>query len=106
MFTRTQADVVWLGGGYVPTAADWIDLGTKIFRAVNAARGGAWAPSSPIVFSNGFFVDGLTEIAHGGELQTDSVTIPDGMWPRYADGHALRSRTLVQSMLTRQCSPR
>lgn len=105
-FSRTQADGVWLGAGYVPTAADWTSLSTKIFQAVNAVRGGAWAPSAAIVFSNNFFVDGPTEIAHGGELQTDAITVPDGTWPKFADGHALRSRTIVQPMLTRQSTPR
>lgn len=106
-FVRTQADGVWLGGGYVPSAADWQSLATKIFRAGNGTRGGAYAPSTPVVFATGGFnVTGLVRIAYGGELETDVLTLP-GLtnWPRYADGHELQKRTIVQSMLTRQSTP-
>jgi hypothetical protein len=109
MFARTQPDLVWLGAGYVPGAADWQDLNTKIFRAVNGVRGGTWAPkSAPIEFPDGKFeVTGATLVAHGGELEAERLQL-DGAdtWPQFAPGHALRQRLMYQSLLTFEAASR
>lgn len=100
-FTRTQADLTWTAGGYVTTAGDLEHLGRKVFQAINAVRGGAWNPSSPIEFtSGGFQITGPLLIAYGGSILTDKVELVGAdTWPMWAERHPMRSRKIAQRFL-------
>jgi hypothetical protein len=59
---------------YVPTAADFNDLDTKTFKALNGDEGGSWSPSAAIVVggSGMQLPDGSTWFAYG-TLQVDGT---------------------------------
>ncbi|MBS2017484.1 MAG: hypothetical protein JST00_31670 [Deltaproteobacteria bacterium] len=100
-FVATQPDLTWVDG-YVPPAADYADLDAKVFAALNGDRGGTWAPSSAIVIAgSGLQVVGPARVAYGGSLRTTDgsrFVLGDGDWPLFGEGHAQRSRVILQPL--------
>jgi hypothetical protein len=97
-FARTQPDGVWLGGGYVPSAADWSSIDAKIAAAVNGARGGTWSPAALISLSGASFtVTGPTLVAYGGVLTPSVVRLDGAAYPAIGASHPLRKRTVLET---------
>lgn len=110
-FVRTQLDATWQTGNYVPTLADWRSLDGKVFAAVNGDRGGAWAPTSPIVITSSFSgyvsVSAPVVIDYGGKVTLgntsgSNIKLAPGVWPQFASGHALQKRTILTSCIGRR----
>lgn len=112
-FTRTQTTSTWTvsgAGGYVTLQNDWQSLADKVFKTVNGDKGGTWAPSSPIVVnSSGMLVSSQAVINFGGKLKTTSgarFVLGNGEYPKLSTSHVGRTRTIRQSLLDCQSSPR
>lgn len=111
VFVRTQSNSVWTTGAYITLVSDWIDLDTKITKAINGDKGGCWAPIYPIILDgSGATISGPSLISHQGYLVLASasgagVLISDTSWPQLAIGHVGRTRTIVTSCLGRQAIP-
>lgn len=116
--SRTQPDATWNNGGaggYVPLRSDWEDLDRKVFQAINGDLGGTWAPSSPIIIQgSGLQASGLA-VDYAGSLESLSgarfffTNGGPGPWPKFlivnGKPHALSSRTILQSTITRRARP-
>lgn len=110
-FTRTQTDAVWTNDGaegYVLPRADLESLDAKQFKSINGDRGGVWRPSSPIVLTSngldagpGVKLTGPTRVDYGGKLTiaNNKLRLPDGEFPKFAPGHALREREILTPCL-------
>lgn len=100
--TRTQPDGTWITGYQIPRA-DFEDLDAKQFRGINGDRGGAYAPTAPIVIGGaGLACTGPLSIRGAGALTiagSATVVLGDDDYPELAEGHAGRSRVLLQSTL-------
>jgi len=108
-FLRTQTDGVWDGPGYITVQPDWIDLDSKVFRAINGDKGGCWTPSSPIsIGGSGLTVTPPTIVDYGGSLTTLSgarFKLGATNWPQISATHVGRTRTLMTPCRLRQTGP-
>ncbi len=104
-FTLTRSDG-WPNSTFV-TRANLESLDAKVFAAVNGDRGGAWAPSSPIVLSSNsggalHLTGPLVLWGAGGlgwgQLTTTGnalVVLDNGDFPQLGASHRDRTRTFV-----------
>lgn len=104
LFTRTQADGVWISG-YQPPRTDWEHLDSKQRAAINGDRGGTWAPTDGLQFGDAFNdgqvqITGPCVVGAGGVLQfvEGDIVLGPGDFPRFGPNHALRNRTILQNL--------
>jgi hypothetical protein len=94
---------------YITLQSDWQDLADKAFKSVNGDKGGAHAPTSPIVINSaGMVVTGPTEVNYGGTLETKAGSrfkLGDGEYPKLGPNHVGRTRVLRSPVHTRLCTP-
>lgn len=106
IFVRTQTNATWTTGNYTPTRDDWESLDAKCFAGINGDKGGVWAPSSVITFTDRLRVTGRTLILNGGRITfastSNGIKLGTNEWPSYATGHALETREILQLFLNRQ----
>ncbi len=104
-FVRTQADSAWIAG-YTPGQADFEDWDRKVAASVNGDDGGTWAPSTPIVITNG--VGGAetailcpVKVCYGARFTTASggrFAISGPKFEQLAPGHVGSTRALLTPM--------
>ncbi len=104
-FTRNQPDSAWIAG-YTPGQSDFEDWDRKVAASVNGDDGGTWAPSSPIVITNG--VGGAetdilcpVKVCYGARFTTATggrFAISGPKFEILAPGHAGSTRALLTPM--------
>lgn len=97
---RTQADGTWVDG-YTVTPADWEDLERKIFGSWNGDRGGAYVGAGHTINGSGLTLNGSARLTYGGAIYggLNAFKIRTGHWPLLVEGHAGRTRRIVQPII-------
>lgn len=101
--------VTWPGSGdFTPTPADFAALDAKLSKTINGAKGGAWAPTSPIVIGpSGYPLSANvpTTVHRNGRVRTLSgarFKLLGSAWPTYG---TTRTRSLPTSFAGASANP-
>lgn len=101
------------GGGWAGAStilgSELATLDANLAGAINGDDGGCWAPAAAITIGgSGMAITGPLVVARGGLLTAvngDAIQFASGQYPRFAAGHAGRTRKIVSSFAEAHRSP-